>query len=703
MSNFKLLSLATASVLALAACGGGGGDAPPAKNVTLSGTAAKGILMGADVKVYALTNGVKGTTPLATTTTNDKGEYVLSLAPTSSPLLIEVTANGTTKMLDETGELTPDGEYPQVKAPEGLAMRSYAAEATQTTVVRINPLTEMAVAVASSAGGLTLNNLVAGQEVAKLAAPEGVNPFTQFPVAKPADMDDGQMKFAMQMAGLLKAAAGNNACTLKCQIESLSKDVKITVASDGKATVSSEINKVIQEKKLAVLSAGQNALQVNTESQAKKVNIAAAVVAAATQAVEEAKTADDVTTPNTETLTAANGLKGFVTALRNGFRLTETRLQKVEEDLTKRYENVTLDGVKFAGTVLDGVESDCQKQDNGSMRCQTTTASRFKWTGSGDTYSWTSKAADEMGITTSGTVIFSTLSGTDSFKLNGSVKKGDSTLLTMNDLSVSLRDEDVMDYKSVINGTVIANDTSRGSSMTVSLQLTDLNFASVPKTGENVYPQLADTRYKGTVTLQSSLGDKLTGSIDIKGTEVGTRVFPNGPQFNWYTYYEEFINSGVIDLKATTTTATANVAALKVNLTSSRNSYTQPESSSNYETYSGTVNLSLTDSLELSFNESAKTWDTFSQSATIKSGGSEVKLSMDYLSTNTTGSWCEWNVIKRCTNQIKLTSTNEKPYTATLTKDSNGKTKGDVMLGTIKVGEFANGVLKINGEEVSLY
>lgn len=214
---------------------------------------------------------------------------------------------------------------------------------------------------------------------------------------------------------------------------------------------------------------------------------------------------------------------------------------------------------------------------------------------------------------------------------------------------------------------------------------------------------MSDLTYKGTLTLQSSLGDKLTGSVDIKATEVGTRFFPNGPQNNWYMNYEEFINSGVIDLKATSTTATANVAALKVNLTSSRNNYAQPESASNFETYSGTVNLSLSDSLEISFNEGSKAFETVSQSATIKSGGSEVKLSIDFASGNTAGSWCQWNVIKRCSNEIKLTSTNEKPYTATLKKDINGKTEGNVMLGTIKVGEFVNGMLKINGEEVSLY
>lgn len=480
MSNFKLLSLVTASVLALAACGGGGG-ASTANNVSLSGTAAKGILIGADVKVYALVNGVKGTTPLATTTTNANGEYVLSLAPTSNPLLIEVTANANTKMLDETGTLTADGKYPEVAAPTNLSLRSFATEATKTTEVRVNPLTEMAIAVAASSGGLTLNNLVAGQEVAKLAAPEGVNPFTQTPVAKPADMDDAQMKFAMQMAGLLASAGGS--CELKCQIDKLSEGVAITVANDGKATVPPAINAVIQQKKRDVLDLGQTALKVDTASETKKANIATAVVAAANQAVSDAKKEDaaPVTTPDTETVIAANGLKGFVTALRDGFRLTEQRLLKVEEELTKRYETVTLDGVNFAGTVLNGVESDCKAPEEGVIQCKTSDTSRFNWTGSGSTYNWASKAPDDLGRTTTGTVVFGTQSGVESFTLNGSIKKGSATLLTMTNVSVALEDRDYNDFKAAISGLIQANDSTSGSATNVSLQLTDLLFESVPK------------------------------------------------------------------------------------------------------------------------------------------------------------------------------------------------------------------------------
>jgi hypothetical protein len=50
-----------------------------------------------------------------------------------------------------------------------------------------------------------------------------------------------------------------------------------------------------------------------------------------------------------------------------------------------------------------------------------------------------------------------------------------------------------------------------------------------------------------------------------------------------------------------------------------------------------------------------------------------------------------------------LASTNENPYSATLTKGLNGKTNGEIFLGKTKVGEIVNSVMKINGAEVSFY
>lgn len=694
MNNFKLLSLATASVLVLAACGGGGGggSAAIANNVSLSGTAAKGILIGADVKVFALVNGVKGTTPLATTTTNANGEYVLSLAPTSNPLLIEVITNANTMMLNET--ILDGDKFKQVKAPEGLALRSFATEATQATVVRVNPLTEMAVAVAENVskttGKLDLDALSAGLSAAKSATPYEIDPFTVVPVASPAELKTPeQIGFAQMMAGLITASEANpSSCALDCQIASLSKDVDIPVVDGKPGNISPDENKKIKEKTLVALTKGETSLSLGDDS---KKQIAKTVTAAAKTAKDEA---GEVLVQDAESLVAANGLKGFVTALRDGFRLTETRLLKVEEDLNKRYETATLDGLDSIDTVLNGLGDDCNADDG--FVC--TTSDRFTWTEQNNGYSWATKTVDSLGRASTGTVTVVEQTGGVTVSLNGSVTQGNKTLVGMNNLVLTVKEEDEWMANGSLNGTIRVHDSS--SDLTVDLKFNALSvgWERLPDVDTN---EFANTTLKGGLALESSLGDKLTGTLDVKIYEVGYRV-PTSVN-SWYMLYDDYIQSGIIDLKAESTTASANVAALNLVLSSSLPDYTKPEGPNNFETYSGTVKLSLTDSLEFTFNENSKNWSTVTQSATIKSGGSEVKMTMDFVSSNTTGSWCKWNEIKRCTNEIKLTSTNEKPYTAIMTKDSNGKTKGDVMLGDIKVGEFANGVLKINGEEVSLY
>ena len=100
----KLLSVAVFSLLALAGCGGGGGGGQNTSGTTvpLSGTASKGILIGAEVSVYSLASGKKGDKALATVLTDADGKYTLNIAPTNDPVMIEVKAVSGTKMLDET-------------------------------------------------------------------------------------------------------------------------------------------------------------------------------------------------------------------------------------------------------------------------------------------------------------------------------------------------------------------------------------------------------------------------------------------------------------------------------------------------------------------------------------------------------------------------------------------------------------------------
>ncbi len=695
----RLFIIAVAGFAVLSGCGGGSGGITANELVDLSGSAAKGILIGADVSVYAVIDGKPAAVALAKTKTDSKGEYSLQVPTTSGPLIVEVKANKDTQMLDET-QLLVSGEFAKVAPPSNLTLRSFAASATQVTSVRVNPYTEMAVAVAAKTeGGLTTNSLIAGQEMAKLAAPRGVNPFTQIPVSKPTDMDSDQMKFAMQMAGLLSAAKANPQCALDCQVANLSKDIALKLNADGTAAVPGSVKLAIQEKKAAVISSGVDTLKVAGTQTATLAQTKAAVTAEATAAIADAKANQSTSTstaPPTEVL-AANGLQGFVDAMRNGFRTTENRLLKTEEDLNKRYENVTLSGVSFVGKVLDAIDEDC---DSEAKKCTTSSRSLFNWTGNGDNYAWVTKNPDSEGRTSSGTVVGTFVDGgRKTVLINGSIFKSGKVLASMNNVEASITENGSENFTATVNGAIQANDSQ--SNLTVTLNLENI----VATSKERINKDIADVTFKGGLSLAASNGDKLSGSLDITMVEVTKQVF-YGNNNQWsYNDYDEFVTSGTINVQAVSTASgpAMSILELSFNLTSSLPDYAKPVTSTNVETYNGTVTLALADKLTtLVLTESAKDWKNMSQTATIQSRGSQVTLSIDYSSDIKNGAWCQWNEIQRCANEAKLISNNANPYTATL-KKVNGRTTGNIYLGATKVGEIVNGVLKINGSEVSLY
>lgn len=168
--KWQTLSALLASAGLMAACGGGGGDnasaTPESTNasVTLSGTAAKGLMANAVVTVHPIKadGSVDTATVLATTTTDDKGKYTLPVfkIAKSQPYVVKVSvqtdpSKPATTHLDEVLKTA-------TALPSGFAMRSVRfapSTATPTTdTTSITPFTEMAVAAAVKAGGVTTAN-----------------------------------------------------------------------------------------------------------------------------------------------------------------------------------------------------------------------------------------------------------------------------------------------------------------------------------------------------------------------------------------------------------------------------------------------------------------------------------------------------------------------------------------------------------------
>lgn len=105
VSKFSLRKIAQLSVLtmvsALAACGGGGGGGGSqdsnsqsnsgSRSVALTGTVSKGVIRNGVVSVYAIEAGTSGRL-LASTATNQNGQFTATISGYEGPVYIEVTA-----------------------------------------------------------------------------------------------------------------------------------------------------------------------------------------------------------------------------------------------------------------------------------------------------------------------------------------------------------------------------------------------------------------------------------------------------------------------------------------------------------------------------------------------------------------------------------------------------------------------------------
>ena len=250
-----------ALALALTGCGGGGGDnagapvagAPvgvtPVPERTVQGTAAKGLIKGAKVSLYALdAQGVRGATALATAITGTDGTYKLQVAASVQNFVIEVTTAPGAVMADEaTGT--------DIAIPEGMKLRSVvtlASNATGTYEGTVSPLTEMIARTAETADGKLPQQAVA---LAKTSVRTllGFDPETVKPVnsnsaaAATASEDEKNQSLALAAISKMGSAASadcaqdNPGERISCVVTKLAASVKVT---DGQPSL--EQNRLAQ-------------------------------------------------------------------------------------------------------------------------------------------------------------------------------------------------------------------------------------------------------------------------------------------------------------------------------------------------------------------------------------------------------------------------------------------------------------------------
>lgn len=176
-----LLPLILSTVLATGCGGGGGGNddgptPPPPTGTQMTGTASKGLLGSASVRVYDVTaGGVVGPNLLASTRTDSQGRFSVNVNA-SGPIVVTVTADGQTTMLDEISGNA-------LAAPANLTLRTALAGPT-TTPVAVTPLTEMAFRLATQrTGGLTVANIDAANSTVSAAMLNGAPVVSTKPIA----------------------------------------------------------------------------------------------------------------------------------------------------------------------------------------------------------------------------------------------------------------------------------------------------------------------------------------------------------------------------------------------------------------------------------------------------------------------------------------------------------------------------------------
>ena len=167
MNFLNTVMFALISSLVLMSGCGGGDDTKKASSLA-NGTVAAGLISGATIKSYAITNGAQEQVAFATTTSNSFGIFSAKV-PTSGPFVLE--ASGGTYVDEATGKTT------HLATP----LRAVVFALPSTGTINLTPFSEAATRYAFASGSLDQTNITA----ANLAATrylQGVDPIATTPL-----------------------------------------------------------------------------------------------------------------------------------------------------------------------------------------------------------------------------------------------------------------------------------------------------------------------------------------------------------------------------------------------------------------------------------------------------------------------------------------------------------------------------------------
>lgn len=680
MSNTKFRgALAMVALAALTACGGGGGSSEAPATVKVAGTAAKGLLAFAKVSVYEIGPSGPAAAPLATGETDKDGLYSLSIPPTSKPILVKIESiAGKTKMLDETQVV--NGEYKQVEVPAGLVLRSIALDASSGTVnVSANPFTDAAVEAAANAkdaGGnsaaWSADAIAGGVQLANQLVPEGVDPFktTATNLSQVATNTAAQNDLLVALTGFMQKAQSCvddgptvTLADIQCEQDKLKVLTGMKVTAAGTTlTKASELG--------AYRTAQYDAANVatnNTSLQTKADTIAA------TYGTGGNSTTIVADQDNAATLAAKSSLTSFVETLRQGFVQTEQTLKQAGNDFDLRYQNFATQG---AGAVIDATDvlNECTFDNSNAFVCGA------GWAAASDGgYTKTVPSSRVSGATVAVTAKASYNGSVASVIYQAAQTKNGKTLSSADlTLGMSGLDNSGSSGGMTVSGTYKVYD-QLGSNINATLSFDNISFSAVEGTPNVV-------KASGGVTLSSSLGDKLAGTLDLEGKQ---KTLTGGAKSSELTKL-------ILSLKAE---AAPNPATQYASLRVVANGSQKDFSNLGYDSYSLDANVELTNLTKLGLKMDRAAANVVNATATIGSNGSVAILSVK--ADSATGAYCfpSDNDAQLCGNELKI-SAKDGAYTAVL---AGGASSGDIYSNGVKVGTISRSGVKVDGKEYSFY
>lgn len=644
MRNVKLVASALA-IASLVACGGGGGSAAVApETFPVTGSAAKGILKNADVQAYEVVSGalVKYGSP---TTTDTSGNFSLSLTKTENPLVVKITTNSKTTMLDET--TVTGGKFAEVAAPTDLVLRTMVPDLTAAADAQANPFTEMAIAgalAATDASGapvtLTKDVLLVSKEAVKTQL--GINPFA----LKAVDADSttataDQKKLMTLLTGVAKSAKDDTSCNTSCQVTNLGKTATIKYdKASGKGNF----------KDATAMAAASNALG----TKAATVTGNPLVVQMPTL-----KVVNDGDVASSTEVTARDSFETFIKVMRDGATTVGTTLDASKKTIDARTQGLTFSTAKAGMDAFNAATANCRFPDT-TLVCEGTDV-----TGSNGSYALTYTSGGYTNtVNASGSVVDGvgnlTITGKSSV-ISSNKKAGE---LAISAKLTGLTSANTSPDSVTLNISLTGYDDA--NNLPVTVKLTDLTVKAnqTAKTGS----------ISGGLSINNSYGDKLSGSVSLDMVKLGQdstslEAYPKAASLN-VTGYGDDKTLVAIDLSAT-----ADYTTFKPWLVESE---TNPSS--------GTANIKLAlvnEGVKLEIVGNKTGYNKSDLKVVFKSGANSITA------TAVKGS-----------NEINMTSSSGD-FTAKLTKGTDGATTGKIYKGSVQVGTIEDGMIKVNGQELS--